>query len=78
MPNKDRLKSQDSVHQEPALPGPGDLFRAKTPMEILKPVLEKQAPFEIDPFPGLRASTGHPRIGDNMDEVPSQYNMGQN
>ena len=76
--NKDKLKSKESVHQEPALPGPGELFAMKTPMEILKPVLERQAPFEVDPFPGLRASTGHPRIGGNMNDVPSQFNMGQN
>lgn len=78
MPNKDRLKSQTSVHEEPALPSPGELFAMKTPMEILKPVLERQAPFEVDPFPGLRASTGHPRIGDSMGDVRSQFNMGQN
>ena len=59
----------------------GELFRPKTPMEILKPVLEKQAPFELDPFPGLRASAGaavpattHPKMGD-LEDVPSDGTM---
>lgn len=71
--NKDRLKS---VYEEPMVnENPfGELFRPKTPMEILKPVLEKQAPFELDPFPGLRASTGHPKT-DGLEDVPSDGTM---
>ena len=73
MKNKDRLKPtfEEPMVNEPSF---GELFRAKTPLEILKPVLEQQAPFEIDPFPGLRASTAHPKMGD-LEDVPSDGTM---
>ena len=73
MKNKDRLKptfEEPMVNESPF----GELFRPKTPLEILKPVLEKQAPFELDPFPGLRVSTPHPKMGD-LDDVPSDGTM---
>ena len=72
--NKNRLKTKESVHEEP-MPSMADFFVMKTPMEILKPVLEKQAPFELDPFPGLRSSVGQPFKGSSLDDVPSDGTM---
>ena len=69
--NKNRLKTKESVHEEP-MPEVAEIFAMKTPMQILKPVLEKQAPFELDPFPGLRASSPH---DNSLDDVPGDGTM---
>ena len=58
MSNKDKLKPvyEEPMVNESPFPSVAELYRAKSPMEILQPVLEKQSPFDQDPFPGLRAN----------------------